>query len=506
MKRQLEAFTDGTFDLCIIGGGITGAGVALDSASRGWHVALIERGDFASGTSSASSKLIHGGLRYLEHGQLPLVYEALQERGCLLRNAPHLVRPLPFLLPFYVGQRIAPWQWRLGLTLYDLLAGRDNIARSRPLSCRQLRSALPALRSNDLIGGALYHDALMDDARLCLTVLQTAAHHGAVLANYVEAVAFEKQQGIIVGVWAQDRLSGQRFLIRSRSVLNATGPWADALCRMAGDLGEPLLQATKGVHLIVPARGQRAACLLLHPADGRVFFVIPWQGKTLVGTTDTFAEPGPDALVVQPKEIAYLVEAYNHYFDPQLRADEVLGTFAGLRPLLRARAEEPSSLSREFRLHRSPSGLVTALGGKFTTYRRMAETITDHLGAWLGKRQRCRTTALPLVGAPPIAWAIFLKEKTTSIVQCFPIEIDSATHLVERYGDQVEAVIEKMRHTKNGFARVHAEEPDLIGEQSWQRDEEMAIFPEDYFLRRSRIGMWRPTESLARALDEGLIR
>ena len=497
MKRQLEAFTDGTFDLCIVGGGITGAGAALDAASRGWRVALIERGDFAAGTSSASSKLIHGGLRYLEHGQLPLVYESLQERGHLLRNAPHLVRPLPFILPFYVGQRISPWQWRLGLTLYDLLAGRDNIARSRPLSLRQLRSAFPNMRSSDLMGGALYHDALMDDARLCLAVLQTAAHHGAVLANYVEAVAFEKHQGIIGGVWAEDRLSGQRFLIRSRAVLNATGPWGDALCQLAGDTGEPHLQPTKGVHLIAPAQGQRAACLLLHPTDGRVFFVIPWQGKTLIGTTDTFPEPGADAFVVQPKEIAYLLEGYNHYFNPQLQADEVLGTFAGLRPLLHARAGEPSSLSREFRLHTSASGLVSALGGKFTTYRRMAETITDHLGTWLGKRQRCRTASLPLAGAPAIPWAIFLKEKSTSIVQRFPITSDSASHLVQRYGDQVEAVMEKMRHTENGFARVHAGEPDLIGEQSWQRDEEMAIFPDDYFLRRSRIGMWRPTESLA---------
>ena len=497
MKRQLEAFTDGTFDLCIVGGGITGAGAALDAASRGWRVALIERGDFAAGTSSASSKLIHGGLRYLEHGQMPLVYEALQERGHLLRNAPHLVRPLPFILPFYVGQRISPWQWRLGLTLYDLLAGRDNIARSRPLSLRQLRSAFPNMRSSDLMGGALYHDALMDDARLCLAVLQTAAHHGAVLANYVEAVAFEKHQGIIGGVWAEDRLSGQRFLIRSRAVLNATGPWGDALCQLAGDTGEPHLQPTKGVHLIAPAQGQRAACLLLHPTDGRVFFVIPWQGKTLIGTTDTFPEPGADAFVVQPKEIAYLLEGYNHYFNPQLQADEVLGTFAGLRPLLHARAGEPSSLSREFRLHTSASGLVSALGGKFTTYRRMAETITDHLGTWLGKRQRCRTASLPLAGAPAIPWAIFLKEKSTSIVQRFPITSDSASHLVQRYGDQVEAVMEKMRHTENGFARVHAGEPDLIGEQSWQRDEEMAIFPDDYFLRRSRIGMWRPTESLA---------
>jgi glycerol-3-phosphate dehydrogenase len=492
MKRRIEAFTEGTFDLCIIGGGITGAGVALDAATRGLRVALIERGDFASGTSSASSKLIHGGLRYLEYGHFPLVHEALVERGRLLRNARHLVQPLPFVLPFYIGQRVAPWKWRLGLTLYDLLAGRENIARSRRLSRRQIQSTSPSLRSHDLQGGALYYDALMDDARLCLAVLQSAARYGACLANYVEAVDFEKQQGVIAGVWASDRLSKERLLIRSRTVLNATGPSSDDLCRLAGDDSAPRLQPTKGVHLIAPARGHRAAWLLLHPRDGRVFFVIPWYGKTLIGTTDTFPEPGPDALQIQPGEIAYLLEAYNHYFDPKLYAEEVMGTFAGLRPLIRARPGEPSSLSRESRLLASASGLVSAQGGKYTTFRQMAETIVDFLGTRLGNPRRCRTRALPLIGSPQQPWNIFVEEMTPSILKHYPIAADSAVHLLHRYGDQIGAVLAKIRHAESGFARVHAEEPDLVGEQSWQRDEEMAIFPEDYFLRRSRIGMWWP--------------
>jgi glycerol-3-phosphate dehydrogenase len=492
MKRQIEAFTEGTFDLCIIGGGITGAGVALDAATRGWRVALIERGDFASGASSASSKLIHGGLRYLEYGQFALVHEALMERGRLLRNAAHLVQPLPFVLPFYLGQRVAPWKWRLGLTLYDLLAGRENVARSRRLSRRQIQSTFSSLRSRDLQGGALYYDALMDDARLCLAVLQTAAHCGACLANYVEAVDFEKQQGVIAGVWAIDRLSKERLLIRSRTVLNATGPSSDDLCRLAGDDSAPRLQPTKGVHLIAPARGHRAAWLLLHPRDGRVFFVIPWYGKTLIGTTDAFPQPGSDALQVQPDEIVYLLEAYNHYFDPKLYAEEVMGTFAGLRPLIRTRPGEPSSLSREFRLFEDASSLVSAQGGKYTTFRQMAETIMDFLGGRLGRPRRCRTRALPLIGSPQQPWNIFVKEMTHAILKDYPITADSAFHLLHRYGAQVEAVLKKICQAKDGFARVHAEEPDLVGEQSWQRDEEMAIFPEDFFLRRSRIGMWRP--------------
>lgn len=492
MKRHIEAFTDGCFDLCIIGGGITGAGVALDAALRGWRVALIDRGDFASGTSSASSKLIHGGLRYLEYAQFPLVHEALVERGRLLRNAPHLVEPLAFILPFYAGQRIAPWKWRLGLTLYDLLAGRDNIARSRRLSPRCVRSAVRDLRTRDLVGGALYHDALMDDARLCLAVLQTAARCGAVLANYVEAVGFERRDGTIVGVAAVDRLSGRSLRIRARTVLNAAGPGADAICQLAGEGGAAHLQPTKGVHVIAPGRGHRTAFLLLHPRDGRVFFVIPWLGKTLIGTTDTFPQPGANALHVLPDEIGYLLEGYNEYFDPPLSNADVMGTFAGLRPLIRARPGEPSSLSREFRLHDGPGGLVTALGGKFTTYRQMAETIVDHLGARLDKRRRSRTSELPLVGAPPSPWGEYFERMTAEIQRKYPIAADSAQHLVRRYGDQVEAVLASMEGMPDAFARVHADEPDLIGEQSWQRDEEMALFADDFLLRRSRIGMWRP--------------
>src|SRR5438105_2205811 len=208
MKRTLEALTDGTFDLLILGGGITGAGVALDAALRGLRVALIDKGDFASGTSSISSKLVHGGLRYLEHGDLRLVYEALHERRLLLRNAPHLVHPLRFIVPFYRGSRVPPWQWRLGLALYDLLAGEGNLRRSRGLRRPALCRAFPTLSPDGLLGGAEYYDAQMDDARLCIEVVRTAARHGAVVANYVEATAFEMQGGRIAAVRAVDRAGG----------------------------------------------------------------------------------------------------------------------------------------------------------------------------------------------------------------------------------------------------------------------------------------------------------
>jgi glycerol-3-phosphate dehydrogenase len=492
MKRDIAALKETTFDLVILGGGITGAGAALDAVTRGWRVALIDKGDFASGTSSASSKLIHGGLRYLEYGHFGLVHEALQERALLLHNAPHQVAPLRFVLPFYRGQRIPGWKWRLGLTAYDLLAGRANIARSRPCSARFLHQHDPSLRTQNLLGGTIYWDALMDDARLCLTVLETAARHGAVLANYVAAVDFEKHQGTISGVWAEDILSRERFLLRGKVVLNATGPWGDAVARLAGDAGGPYLQPTKGVHLIAPWRPLFAAYLLLHPLDGRVFFVIPWMGKTLIGTTDTYPDADADSLQVQPQEITYLLDGYNAYFDPCLRAEEVMGSFAGLRPLMRASANDPSSLPREFRLVASPSGLVTVVGGKYTTFRQMAESIVDSLSPRLGQRRRSRTKTLPLEGNPHEPWLTFFERTAIQIQRQYPLREDSTHSLLHRYGNRVFDVLKLMCTVPDGFQQLHPEEPDLIGEQAYQRTEEMAYYCTDLFLRRSRIGMYRP--------------
>jgi glycerol-3-phosphate dehydrogenase len=492
MKRNAEALHEDVFDLLILGGGITGAGVALDAASRGLRVALIDKGDFASGTSSVSSKLVHGGLRYLEHGDFKLVYEALHERRLLLQNAPHQVRPLRFIIPYYKGSRVSPWKWRAGLLLYDLLAGSGNLRRSQPFRVGRLLREFPGLRATGLTGGAEYHDAQMDDARLCIEVIHTAARQGAQVANYVEAVAFEQSAGRVTGVRALDRIAGRELTIQARQVLNATGPWVDAVCRLAGEHDAPWLRPTKGAHLIAPGRGLSGAFLLLHPQDGRVFFVIPWLGKTLLGTTDTLFEDSPEKLTVTPKDETYLLEGFNHHLSPPLEPGDILGKFVGLRPLLRSRKDEPSSMTREFHLFPSQSGLLSVAGGKYTTFRHMAEVITDEVCRRLGRRRTCRTRDLALDGAPPGPWERFLAGETTILANRHGLSPDAARHLVKRYGRRAADVAAYLDRDPAGREPVVEGEPDLAVEFAYQRDQEMAIYPADHLLRRTRLGLFRP--------------
>lgn len=503
MKRSLDALREQPFDVLIIGGGITGAGTALDCVLRGFRTALIDKGDFAGGTSSVSSKLVHGGLRYLEHGDFSLVYEALHERRLLLENAPHLVHPLQFFIPFTSGARVPPWKYRVGLTLYDLLAGRGNLHRSRPVSLRELRHSVPGLRPEELQGGAAYFDAQMDDARLCIEVLRSAVGAGASVANYVEAVAFERSGGQLAGILALDRLGGTTFPIRARQIVNAAGPWVDSVCRLAGDAGPPRLKPTKGVHIVTAGRGLPAAFLLLHPKDGRVFFVIPWLGKTLIGTTDTFGDETPDALHVTAGDVAYLLEGHNYFFAPALAEVDVLGSFAGLRPLIASRPGEPSAMSREFALIESPSGLVSVAGGKYTTYRHMAEVVTDAVARRLGRTRRSRTRHQKLDGAPLVDWKRFLPHESADLAAKYGLSSEAARHLVGRYGRRAADVAGFLKDRPDLTSPVIAGEPDLRVEFVYQRAHEMAIKPADFLLRRTRLGLFHPTVLRRAESDQG---
>ncbi len=499
MKRAPDALRGEVFDVLVIGGGITGAGIALDAALRGFRVALVEKEDFAAGTSSVSSKLIHGGLRYLEQGNFHLVYEALHERRLLLDNAPHLVHPLRFRVPFYEGARVPPWKFRVGLALYDLLAGRDNIRRSGPVQRSQLLREQPGLRATGLMGGAEYYDAQMDDARLCLEVVRTAVSHGAVAVNHAEVIAFQRNDGTIKGVQLRDHITQQEIPVRARQVVSAVGPWTDDVLRLAGDESGPYLKPTKGVHIIVPGRVP-CAYLLLHPRDGRVFFVLPWylagdvpgqHNRILIGTTDTFGD-SPDALTVTPEDVAYLLDGYQHYFKSTPQAADVLASFAGLRPLLGGRPGEPSALSREFRLIESPSGLLSVAGGKYTTYRRMAEIVTDAVARRLGRRQRGRTRRARLDGTPAENWESFRPRESTAVSKQFGIAMASADHLVRRYGRRAVDVAAYLQNAPELARPIVAGEPDLLVEFPYQRDHEMAVRPADFLLRRTRLGLFHP--------------
>jgi len=489
MQRNLDALTDTSFDLLILGGGITGAGIALDAATRGLRVALIDKGDFSSGTSSLSSKLVHGGLRYLEYGDLSLVYEALHERTRLLHNAPHLVWPLSFLIPFRSGERVPPWKWRLGLLLYDLLAGAGNLRRSRLISPARLMREAPMLRPAGLLGTAAYADAQMDDARLVIAVLRSAHAHGAALANYVEAVAFEEGGA----VRAVDHLGsgGRELRIAARQVVNATGPWVDHVRRLAG-AAEPVLAPTQGVHLVAPGRRLAHGFLLLHPQDGRVFFVLPWLGKTLIGTTDTEAPAGPDRPAVTDADIAYLLAGHNHHLEPALTRADLLGHFAGIRPLLRSRPGQPSARSREFQVVAGPGSLLSVAGGKYTTYRHMAEVAVDCVVERLGLRRRCRTRSLRLAGAPGEPWAAFFPRELSALQVRHGLAEETARHLVQRYGTEARAVAAYVERDAALAGLVVEGEPDLRAELEYQRDHEMACTPADSLLRRTHLGLFYP--------------
>jgi glycerol-3-phosphate dehydrogenase len=424
----------------------------------------------------------------------------------LLHNAPHLVQPLRFVLPFYGGARVPEWKWRAGLTLYDLLAGASNIRRSRPLSREHLSSEFPGLKDHDIRGGAEYFDAQMDDARLCIEVIKTAAREGACVANYVEAIAFERRGEEITGIRALDRLGSKEFPIRARQVLNAAGPSVDAVCRLAGDTSGPHLQPTKGVHIVAPGRGLTSAFLLLHPSDGRVFFVIPWMSptnrngrvkpttaaKTLIGTTDTDWAAGRDLPDVQAADIDYLLAGFNFYFRPPLAACDILGSFAGLRPLLRAKGTSPSSRSREFQLILSPGGLLSAAGGKYTTYRHMAEEITEVIGRRLRRPHRSRTRDYPLDGTPDITWDAFVTTESARLAKQYSLQDWAASHLVHRYGRRASFVASYLRDRPHLASLIIPGEPDLQVELPYQRDHEMACYAADHLLRRTRLGLFHP--------------
>jgi glycerol-3-phosphate dehydrogenase len=378
--ENLERLRDQlVWDVAVIGGGATGLGAAVDAAARGYRTLLVESQDFAHGTSSRSTKLIHGGVRYLAQGNVPLVREALRERGILLRNAPQLVHPRDFVVPAYHWHSL-PY-YGTGLKLYDLLAGRLRLGWSHWISRAEVEKRIPTIRSRGLHGGIVYTDGQFDDSRLAITLARTAADLGATVLNYVTVTKFTRRDGRIAGLVARDVETGEELMIQARAVINATGVFVDALRRLDDPGAAPLLTFSQGAHLVVDRSFMPGSTALLVPRtdDGRVLFAIPWHDHVLVGTTDTptkhlATEPRPLA-----EEVAYLTDYVGRYLDRRPAPTEILSTYAGLRPLLHGHIRsQTSKLSREHAVVVSNSGLITVTGGKWTTYRRMAIDAVDH--------------------------------------------------------------------------------------------------------------------------------
>jgi glycerol-3-phosphate dehydrogenase len=466
------------WDIAVIGGGATGMGVAVDAAARGLSVVLLEAHGFGKGTSSRSTKLVHGGVRYLEQGNIPLVMSALKERGLMRQNAPHLVHDLAFIVPNYSWWE-APF-YGIGLKLYDLLAGKYGFGASKLLSKEETLERLPALEPDELRGGVIYYDGQFDDARLLIHLAMTAADHGASLLNYCPATDLRRDaDGYVNGVTARDSETGEELTIAARMVVNATGVFTDSIRQMADPSAEQLVVTSQGIHLIFDRSFLKSETALMVPktSDGRVLFVIPWHGHAVAGTTDTPV----DAPSLEPRpleeEIEFVLDTASRFFARPPSRKDVLAVFVGLRPLVKGEGKT-SALSRDHVIHVDTSGLLTITGGKWTTYRHMAEDCVDH-AITLGKLEdvACTTKNLRIHGY---------------------IEDSEALGSLEVYGSDA-AEIHKLAEDPALAAQLHPALPYIAAEVVWAARAEMARTVEDVLARHTRALFLNATAAIAMA-------
>ncbi|HVE34636.1 MAG TPA: glycerol-3-phosphate dehydrogenase/oxidase [Gemmatimonadaceae bacterium] len=477
--ERLEALGSRQFDLLVIGGGITGCGIAYEAVSRGLAVALVDKADFAWGTSSRSSRLVHGGVRYLEHGHIHLVFESSAERHALLRVAPHLVRPLEFTWPVYEGARISRWKLGAGLFAYDALALFRNVARHRRLSHDAVLEREPALQPAGLKGGASYFDAATDDARLTLANALGAAEAGAVIVNHVGVTRLIVDDGHARGAVVEDQLGGSQIEVHARMIVNATGPWSDELRSLDGN-GSPAVHGSKGAHVAVPrARlGNRRAVTMISPEDGRVLFALPAGAFAIVGTTETETRSRPDEVRASHDDIRYLLAAANWFFPTsQLHEADVVSAWAGIRPLVAHDAVMPGALSREHAIQSSKHGVVSITGGKLTTYRVMARDVIESM---FGKiRAAPATKARPLPGGdfdslPDLVGHIAETTRDAAL----------AEHLAASFGTRWRDVWGEMA---SDTSRIVDELPYTFGELRYCARSEMAETIGDLLIRRTHL-------------------
>jgi glycerol-3-phosphate dehydrogenase len=499
--RALEALAGEQFDIVVIGGGITGAGVALDAASRGYSVALVEQADFASGTSSRSSKLVHGGLRYLQNFDLGLVREALLERQLLVRLAPHLVRPLQIVVPAFDGAR-PDRLTGIGLNMYDVMAAPSlrarrsarrghpeageadwSPARHRVISGEEVSELLPAIARREPTGGYLFYDCQTDDVRLVLTVLGEAERFGAICANRLQVTQLGSSDDLSAGVTVRDRESGAELVVRADNVVNATGVWADRIRpeELYSEAEVPRIAPSRGTHITLSDDDLPLRAGAIVPAGGgRSIFALPWLGRSLIGTTDNNYEGDVEHVQPSAEDIDYLLAAVNEFFGVELGHDHVTGAYAGVRPLISTGDNRKSvDISRKAELYETSSGLITITGGKLTTWRRMAKLAVDRLVERDGRQAPCRTHEIPL-GAPVDPGVL---PRIEGVAQ------DAYRQLASRYGHAAENVLQTAAERGELAQPIVPGRPDLLAEAPFSARCEQARSVGDVLLRRTRLGL-----------------
>jgi len=497
----------------VIGGGVTGTGIAWDAALRGLRVGLVEKADFGSGTSGRSSRLIHGGLRYLAQWQISMVYESSRERRTLLRIAPHLVRPLPFLYPLYKGGKDRRIKIRAGMWMYDALALFRNIHIHRMLDRKETREAEPCVAAERLLGAAEYYDAHVDDARLTLATAQAAHRAGALVANYVQATGFLWDDvGQISGVTARDELTGETLQIAARVVVNATGVWADQLMAMDDRQAGRRLRPTKGIHIVVDRQrfGNQHAIVFTSPRDERMLFVVPWGHLAYIGTTETDYDGDLDRPYATAEDVEYILEAANLAFpEAHLTTGDIISTWAGVRPLIGGEEEDAYEVSREHEIYESDSGLISIAGGKLTTYRHMAEQIVDRVVARLAARfgvggfRECITDETALDPATLSELRRLVEEGGRGVLPAEPPP-EVIDHLIGRYGSRYRAILQRIADDPSLGEPIMVGLPYLWAEVDQALAEEMAVTLPDLLVRRIPLIYVAPDQglSVARAVAE----
>lgn len=515
LQRNLQPLSKTAFDLVIIGGGINGAATAREAALRGMKVALVDARDFANGTSSRSSKLIHGGLRYLDQFEFRLVREARRERRLLRELAPHLARPVPFLLPIYRGDPYSPLKIRLGLSIYDLLGNLGPYDRHQTLSRDELLRSVPSLQPEGLRAGAIYHDSETDDARLTIENIVDAASYGAVIANYAEIRSFNlstrKASGspVVATAELEDRRTGKRYEISSRFWINATGPWVDHVRSLLPDYdGSKTVRLTKGTHIVLPrVAGDFALFAAVLPGK-RIFLMIPWHRHALLGTTDTDYEADPDEVRPDSCDIEYLLQAVNRVLLQPFKRSDVIGAYAGLRALAIQPGASPSENTREYRFHQDSwaQNIITVCGGKLTTARALGEKLVDQVVASLPGSSPASwaehpSRELPLPGGHTNNFANFLKVSVQDAVRLFRIPKAAAERIVRTYGTRWQQVLEPIRTDLKLGEPLAGNEECLGAEVVFAIENEMAVEIEDFLLRRSGLN-WYAAYALKDAVSQ----